>query len=310
MPFSHDAARRERAIYRITLVGSVCNLLLTVFKFVAGIAGHSAAMLADAVHSLTDLVSDFIVLVMVHIAGLPQDCNHEYGHGKFESLATVAIGLLLLAAGLGIGWQGTVAVWQYAHGQALSTPEPVALWAALVSIAVKEALYWYTIAGGRRYRSHAVEANAWHHRSDALSSVGTALGVGGALLLGPAWAVLDPLAALVVCIFIVRAAIALMIPAFNELLDRSLPEAEEQFIRQTILAEPGVSDPHHLRTRSIGHYCAIEVHLRMEGSTTIDEAHRAVSRIEARLRLHFGPTTIINTHIEPVKHPEAAVQVD
>lgn len=298
---------RQRAIYRVTIVGSVCNLLLMLAKLVAGIVGNSAAMVADGIHSLSDLATDFMVLVFVRIAGKPHDRGHEYGHGRYETLATAIIGLLLLVVGLMLCWHGIGTIYHFCRGEALAAPSAIALWAALISIVVKEGLYRYTARCGRRHQSPATVANAWHHRSDALSSIGTALGVGGAIVLGEGWSVLDPIAAVVVSIFIMRVSIQLMYPSINELVDSALPEADEQFIIDTILAQPGVSDPHHLRTRTISHTRAIEVHFRMDGSTPLLAAHDAASSIERALRAHFGPTTIISTHVEPLKTPGEAV---
>ncbi len=298
---SPEEKQRERDICRVTLVGSVCNLLLTLFKFFAGLVGHSAAMLADATHSLSDLVTDFLVLVFVRLAGRPQDKRHEYGHGKFETMATAAIGFLLLLVGVWICWNGLSAIYDCVRGIPLPTPAPVALVAALVSVLSKELLYHYTVIVGRRCHSSATVANAWHHRSDAFSSVGTALGVGGAVFLGPQWHVLDPVAAVVVSVFIIKVSVRLMRPSVGELLDGALPDADEQFIIDCILEQPGVSDPHNLRTRAIGSYCSIDVHFRMSGDTPLSEAHRAASEIEARLRRHFGRAAIINTHVEPLK---------
>lgn len=292
---------REKRIYRVTVIGSIGNLCLLLFKFFAGIVGGSAAMVADAVHSLSDFATDIVVLLFVRIAGRPSDECHDFGHGKYETLGTTVIGMMLLVVGAGIFWSGCTAVYDFLQGRALERPGYIALVAALLSIVVKEVLYRYTVTVGRRLRSSVVVANAWHHRSDAFSSIGTAAGIGGAVLLGPAWHVLDPLAAIVVSVFIIRAGLSQLIPCVDELLEKSLPEQDERFIRETILAHPGVSDPHNLRTRRIGTYCAIEVHFRMNGSTTIDEAHAATRTIEDRLRRHFGPETIINTHVEPVK---------
>ena len=199
-----EEAVREAGIYRVTLVGSVVNLLLLVFKFVAGILGHSAAMLADAVHSLSDFVTDIIVIVFVRISSKPEDEGHDYGHGKYETLATAIIGLILLFVGFGILWNGATSIWDFWQGGELKEPGMLALWAALVSILFKELLYQYTVLKGRRLNSQAVVANAWHHRSDALSSIGTAVGIGGAILLGEQWLVLDPLAAVVVSLFIMK----------------------------------------------------------------------------------------------------------
>lgn len=296
-----EEAVREAGIYRVTLVGSVVNLLLLVFKFVAGILGHSAAMLADAVHSLSDFVTDIIVIVFVRISSKPEDEGHDYGHGKYETLATAIIGLILLFVGFGILWNGATSIWDFWQGGELKEPGMLALWAALVSILFKELLYQYTVLKGRRLNSQAVVANAWHHRSDALSSIGTAVGIGGAILLGEQWLVLDPLAAVVVSLFIMKVAIQLLVPCVEELLEKSLPAEVEEKIKQEILAFPGVTSPHHLRTRRIGSSYAIEVHIRMDGQITLEEAHHTTTAIENRLKSEFGSRTYINIHVEPVK---------
>lgn len=296
-----EEAAREAGIYRVTLVGSVVNLLLLVFKFVAGILGHSAAMMADAVHSLSDFVTDIIVIVFVRISSKPEDEGHDYGHGKYETLATAIIGLILLFVGFGILWNGATSIWDFWQGGELKEPGMLALWAALVSIVFKELLYQYTVFKGRRLNSQAVVANAWHHRSDALSSIGTAIGIGGAILLGEHWLILDPLAAVVVSFFIMKVAIQLLIPCVEELLEKSLPAEVEEKIKQEILSFPGVTSPHHLRTRRIGSSYAIEVHIRMNGKITLEEAHRTATAIENRLKGEFGSRTYINIHVEPEK---------
>lgn len=296
-----EEAVREAGIYRVTLVGSVVNLLLFVFKFVAGILGHSAAMLADAVHSLSDFVTDIIVIVFVRISSKPEDEGHDYGHGKYETLATAIIGLILLFVGFGILWNGATSIWDFWQGGELKEPGMLALWAALVSILFKELLYQYTVLKGRRLNSQAVVANAWHHRSDALSSIGTAVGIGGAILLGEQWLILDPLAAVVVSLFIMKVAIQLLVPCVEELLEKSLPAEVEEKIKQEVLAFPGVTSPHHLRTRRIGSSYAIEVHIRMDGQITLEEAHHTATAIENRLKSEFGSRTYINIHVEPVK---------
>lgn len=293
--------QRERGIFRVTLWGSLVNFMLLVFKFAAGILGNSAAMLADAVHSLSDFITDLIVILFVRLSGKPCDTNHDYGHGKYETLATALIGVMLLLVGVGIFWSGAEKIGQYLCGKPLEAPDSIALIAAALSVVAKEALYHWTVARGRALQSQAVVANAWHHRSDALSSIGTLVGIGGAILLGDRWRVLDPLAAVVVSFFIVKVAIQLFVPSMEELLEKSLPADEERFIVETILQQPGVSDPHNLRTRHIGNYSAIEVHFRMDGSTSLNEAHRATREIEDRLRQKFGNRTFITTHVEPLK---------
>ena len=258
-------------------------------------------MLADAVHSLSDFVTDIIVIVFVRISSKPEDEGHDYGHGKYETLATAIIGLILLFVGFGILWNGATSIWDFWQGGELKEPGMLALWAALVSILFKELLYQYTVLKGRRLNSQAVVANAWHHRSDALSSIGTAVGIGGAILLGEQWLVLDPLAAVVVSLFIMKVAIQLLVPCVEELLEKSLPAEVEEKIKQEILAFPGVTSPHHLRTRRIGSSYAIEVHIRMDGQITLEEAHHTATAIENRLKSEFGNRTYINIHVEPVK---------
>lgn len=296
-----EKSSREKGIYKVTIVGSIVNFLLLVFKFFAGIAGHSAAMLADAVHSLSDFITDIVVIVFVLIAGKPEDKGHDYGHGKYETLATAIIGLLLLCVGFGIFWNGASSIYTFLRGGQLESPGVVALVAALVSIVSKEILYQYTVIQGKKLNSQAVIANAWHHRSDALSSIGTAIGIGGAILLGDHWRVLDPVAAVVVSFFIMKVSVRLLIPCVDELLEKSLPEDVEKEIEQTVLSFPGVSQPHHLRTRRIGNYYAIELHVRMDGKITLEEAHSTATAIENKLKEMFGKGTHVGIHVEPTK---------
>ena len=293
-----EKSSREKGIYKVTIVGSIVNFLLLVFKFFAGIAGHSAAMLADAVHSISDFITD---IVFVRIAGKPEDKGHDYGHGKYETLATAIIGLLLLCVGFGIFWNGASSIYTFLRGGQLESPGVVALVAALVSIVSKEILYQYTVIQGKKLNSQAVIANAWHHRSDALSSIGTAIGIGGAILLGDHWRVLDPVAAVVVSFFIMKVSVRLLIPCVDELLEKSLPEDVEKEIEQTVLSFPGVSQPHHLRTRRIGNYYAIELHVRMDGKITLEEAHSTATAIENKLKEMFGKGTHVGIHVEPTK---------
>ncbi len=292
---------REKQIFKVTLVGSIVNLLLVVFKFIAGIVGHSAAMIADAVHSLSDFITDIIVIVFVTISGKPEDEDHDYGHGKYETLATAVIGIVLFMVGVGILINGIEAIVDAINGESLQAPSALALVAAVVSIVVKELLYHYTVRYGKKLHSSSVVANAWHHRSDALSSIGTAVGIGGAILLGEQWRILDPIAAVVVSLFIIKVAIELIKPCIDELVERSLPKQVEDKIVNLILQSPQVSSPHHLRTRRIGSCIAIEVHIRMDGQTPLSEAHQVASDIERRLKAEFGENTHIGIHMEPTK---------
>lgn len=292
---------REKEIYKVTLVGSVANILLTALKFVAGVVGHSAAMTADAVHSLSDLLTDAVVLVFVRISAKPEDRSHDYGHGKYETLATTIIGIALAAVAIGIGAKAIAALLFWWRGGTLEAPGMLALWAAVVSILLKELVYQYTVRRGRSLNSPAVEANAWHHRSDALSSVGTLVGIGGAILLGNRWTMLDPLASLVVAFFILRVAWKLMHQGLNELLEASLPEEVEKEILDIVSSFPDVHDPHHLRTRRIGSRYAIELHIRMDGALPLATAHARTCEIEKKLKEHFGTDAHITLHVEPIK---------
>ena len=287
---------------RITFVGSVGNLILLLFKFVAGIWGHSSAMLADAVHSLSDFVTDVVVIVFVNISSKPKDAGHDYGHGKYETLATSIIGLALLVVGVSLFWDSLHKVFDYwVLGEPLESPGWIALMAALVSILIKELLFQITYRVGKRQNSQAVIANAWHHRSDALSSIGTTLGIGGAILLGPDWHVLDPLAAMVVSVFIVKVSLELMIPAINDLLEQSLPKEVENEILSIISENPKVKEPHNLRTRRIGNDFAIEVHIRADGDMSVREAHALTKEIERKLYQKYGNTTHVVIHVEPFR---------
>lgn len=290
---------REKEIFKVTLVGSAANVLLTVFKFIAGVVGHSAAMTADAVHSLSDLLTDAVVLVFVRISGKPEDCGHDYGHGKYETLATTFIGIALVIVAAGIGYKATTALFYWWQGGTLEAPGMVALWAAVVSIVLKELVYQYTIHCGRNLNSPAVEANAWHHRSDALSSLGTLVGIGGAILIGNRWTVLDPLASLVVTFFILRVAWKLLRQGIDELMEASLPEDVENEILSIVTSFPDVQDPHHLRTRRIGNRYAIELHIRMDGNLSLNTAHTRTYEIEQALKKRFGSATHITIHVEP-----------
>jgi len=292
---------REKEIYKVTLVGSAGNVLLVIVKFIAGILGHSSAMIADAVHSLSDFLTDVVVIAFVGVSARPQDTSHDYGHGKFETLATLFISLALAGAAIGIIVSGALKFASWLDGEELPAPGKLALWVALLSIAVKELMFQYTARSGRKLESSALTANAWHHRSDALSSVGTAIGIGGAVLLGGRWTVLDPLASIVVGAMLLGVAWKILRPSMGELTDESLPAATEDEIMDILQSAPGVSKPHNLRTRRIGNRVAIEAHIRLDGAMTLREAHDRTSEIERRLKERFGSEALITLHMEPEK---------
>ena len=282
-------------------MGSAGNAALLTFKFIAGVLGNSSAMIADAVHSLSDFVTDLLVLVFVSISAKPQDQSHDYGHGKFETIASFLIGLALVAAATGIVVSGVLKFLTWLDGAQLEAPGWIALWAALLSIAIKEMLYQYTARKGRQLDSQVMIANAWHHRSDALSSIGAALGIGLAILLGRRWTVLDPLASIVVGLMLVKVAYELLKTSINELTESSLPADTEQEIMQIIQSFDDVRQPHNLRTRRIGNRIAIEAHVRMDGRLPLSTVHERATTIERKLKERFGAHTHVTLHMEPIK---------
>lgn len=290
---------REKEIYTVTLTGSAVNVILIVLKFIAGIVGKSSAMVADAVHSLSDFISDAIILVFVKIAGKPKDKTHDYGHGKFETLATVIIGLLLIGAGIGLMIGGIESVIHSLNGNSLERPTMLALIVAIVSILSKEWLYHYTIKAGKKLDSQAVVANAWHHRSDSISSLGTLIGISGAMFLGNRWRILDPIAAIVVSFLIIKSGYDIAKPCISELLEASLPDEKENEIIKLVMSVPGIKFVHNLRTRRIGNGIAVDLHAKMDGSLTLTEAHEKATAAENEIKRAFGDNSIINIHMEP-----------
>jgi len=246
-------------------------------------------------------MTDAVIIVFVRISNKPKDKNHYYGHSKFETFATLIIGIVLLAVGLGIAWSGAEKILSVIRGENLPSPGIIAFYAAIISIVSKEILYRYTVISGRKLNSDATIANAWHHRSDALSSIGTAAGIGGAILLGEKWTILDPLAALIVSIFIVRVALKLMKPCMDELMEKSLSDEVENEIITIVQSFDKVSDLHNLYTRKLGNNCAIEFHIRMDGQISLAETHEKITEIEHRLKERFGQRTHVIIHTEPIK---------
>ena len=293
--------QRTQQIYRVTLLGMFVNMVLFAFKLVAGIVGRSGAMIADAVHSASDFATDIVVLGFVRISSKPRDDDHKWGHGKYETLASLIIGVGLFAVGVDLLMDSALKIKAVAGGEILPRPGAIAIVAAAVSIVVKEALYQYTAHRGKALESPSVVANAWHHRSDALSSIGALVGIGLAYFLGEKWCIADPIAAIVVAALIIKVAIDLCSTALAELLEKSLPRATEEEIISIISATPNVYKPHNLRTRRIGSNIAIEVHIRVDGAMTVQDSHEISREIEHSLRARFGEQTAVAIHIEPLK---------
>ncbi len=284
---------------KVTWVGLFVNIVLTGFKLIAGIFGKSSAMIADAFHSLSDFATDIVVLLGFKFIEKPADKSHAYGHGKAETISSVVIGLALFAVGFRIFGVGAHSVYHIFHGESIPEPGWIAFYAAVVSVVVKEWLYRYSIGIGRAINSSAVVANAWHHRSDAFSSIGTMLGIGGAILLGEKWHVLDPIAAIVVSFFIIRTAVDISLGGFNELMEASLSDEVEQGILITVGNVPGVISPHSLKTRRIGNYVAVDLHITVDKKLNIVSAHDIATECEDEIKARLGEETFVSIHVEP-----------
>ncbi len=290
---------RERKAARVTWVGFFINLILSAAKVAAGIVGRSSAMIADGIHSLSDFVTDLIVIVFIKISSKHEDSGHPYGHGKFETFATMLISFALFIVAIGIFYSGSVKIYEVLNGRIIERPTYPALIMAAVSIIVKEGLYWYTIIVGRKIDSPAVIANGWHHRSDAFSSIGTLIGISGAMFLGERWRILDPITSVIVGIFIVAVACKLARPSIQELLEVSLPKEIEAAIKEQVKETPGVKAFHHLRTRKNGNSFIIDMHIKVDPGSSIVEAHDIATHVEENLKTAFGRQTQVNIHIEP-----------
>lgn len=290
---------REHTISKVTVYGALANLGLSALKMIAGLVGKSSAMVADAVHSLSDMVSDLVILVMVKLSAKERDKSHDYGHGKYETLATLFVSLLLVVVGARILAESFGRIRAVMAGTEIETPKLIALWAALVSILVKEGLYQWTARVGRRVNSQAMVANAWHHRSDALSSVGAALGISGAIFIGGKWAILDPIVGCVISIVILVVAVKMVVPALGELAEASLPDEVEDRILQIIESVPGVGNAHELKTRKTGPDIVVDAHIVVDPEMTVLAAHGITELVENALRDEFGKGTQVSIHVEP-----------
>lgn len=275
------------------------NLTLTAGKIAAGILGRSAAMVADGIHSLSDLLSDFVVLAFTRISSKGKDRDHSFGHGKYETLATLIVSVILVSVGANMMSSGVKAIVAVFNGEILPKPGSIALIAAIVSIAIKEILYHATIRVGKKTGSTVVIANAWHHRSDALSSIGSLIGIGGAILLGDKWTMLDPLASCIISIAIITVAVKMAMPSLAELLETSLPEEIVKEIETTTASVKGVNNVHELKTRRNGMSFIIDSHIVVDPDISVVEAHDIATAVEDALRTRYGQETQLSIHVEP-----------
>jgi len=290
---------RTATANRVTWIGFFANFFLTLFKLAAGIFGRSGAMIADAVHSLSDFGTDIVVLTSFRYVGKPADRDHDYGHGKYETLATAIVGGALLLVGAELLRSGLFRVWGVMGGEKLDKPGFIALAAAVLSIVVKEWMFRYTRKVGKKINSPAVMANAWHHRSDSLSSIGAMMGIGGAIALGEKWRVLDPVAAVIVSLFIVKVAFGILAGSIRELAEASLGDEVKDEILRIAASMEAVEHPHNLRTRRIGSDIAMDLHIRVPADMKVVDAHAVATELEEKIYERFGESTFVSIHVEP-----------
>jgi len=286
-------------IRKVALIGSGLNLILSILKIGGGILGKSRALIADGFHSLSDFSTDIAVIIGTSAASKPKDKTHDYGHGKYETLSTFVIGIFLGVFGFFIAKNGVETIIRTIGGEAIPRPNIITVVISIFSIVSKELLYRYTIKKGTELNSSALKANAFHHRTDAFSSVGTTLGITGAIVLGRHWVILDPATAIGVGILLVFAALRIIIKAVNELMESSLCDESENEIISIIEKVPGVHEPHNLKTRKIGNLIAIDVHIRINKTFTIEKGHGIATNVETAIRDRFGSDTLVNVHMEP-----------
>lgn len=291
--------QREKEIRHVTVLGAVVNVVLTIGKIVAGVVGRSAAMVADGIHSLSDLLSDVVVIVFTRLSSKGKDKEHSFGHGKFETLATLIISVILVAVGTSLMSSGVKSIIDVLGGGVIPGPSYIALVAAAVSIVSKEWIYRVTVKVGKRVGSTVVIANAWHHRSDALSSIGSLVGIGGAILLGDKWTLLDPLASCVISVAIIVVAVKMALPSLAELLETALPPEVEEEIVSIASAVEGVRDVHELKTRRNGMSYIIDAHIVVSPDISIVEAHEIATAVEEALCARYGRETQLSIHVEP-----------
>lgn len=288
-------SKNEQISMRVSRNTIIGNIALFLFKLYAGIAANSGAMVSDAIHSASDVVSTIIVMIGVKASGKEADKKHPYGHERMECIAAIILAAILCVTGIGIGYAGITKITGQDYGD-LTIPGSLALVAAVISLVVKEGMYWYTRGAAKIINSGALMADAWHHRSDALSSIGSFIGILGARLGAP---ILDPIASVVICIFIIKAAVDIFIDSARKLTDEACDEETEQKIRLLVLEQDGVLGIDQLRTRKFGNKIYIDVEIRADGTSTVSQAHAVAQQIHDTLETSITEVKHCMVHINP-----------
>ena len=287
---------KQKISMRVSGVSITVNLVLSLFKLLAGILAHSGAMLSDAVHSASDVISTIVVIIGVKLSGKKSDAEHQYGHERLECVSAIILAGLLFATGVGIGMSGIKSILAGSKGQKIMEPGLLALIAAVVSIVTKEWMFWYTRAAAKKISSGALMADAWHHRSDALSSVGSFVGILGARLGCP---IMDPIASVVICIFILKAAIDIFKDAIDRMVDHSCDEETEDKMRQAVLEVPGVKGVDVLQTRLFGSKIYVDLEISADGQQSLNDAHAIAERVHHMIENTFQDVKHCMVHVNP-----------
>ncbi len=288
--------QEKKTAMRVSAVTIVWNVILSIFKLIAGIVGHSGAMISDAVHSASDVFSTIIVILGINIASKQSDDDHQYGHDRLECVAAILLAVVLFATGIGIGIGGINKIIEGTAGKD-EIPGMIALIAAVASIVVKEGMFWYTRSAAKKINSGALMADAWHHRSDALSSVGALIGIGGARLGFP---VLDPIASVIICVFIVKAAYDIFKDAIDKMVDKSCDEETEEKMRRLIEEQQGVLKVDVLRTRLFGAKMYVDIEIAADGNITLREGHEIAQGVHDKVEEEFPLVKHCMVHVNPL----------
>ena len=292
-----------RSGMNVTITGMIVNAVLIILKLIGGIIGTSTAMIADALHSLSDFITDFGVLFGLRFLSKPADTSHPYGHGRLETVVSLVMGIIIVLTGLGILRNAGMSIFAAVKGDFPTMPGYIALAMGVFSIVSKEALFQYTNIIAKKTGSATLRANAWHHRTDALSSVATVIGIGGAILLGSNWTVLDPVAAVLVSLLVMKVGWGIGWNAIRELSDEALSNERCQKLGEALLCVEGVQSFHHLRTRSLGRYATVDAHIQVDPELTVRESHAIATKAEEAVRDTLGNAAFVTIHVEPGKHP-------
>lgn len=286
----------EKIAMRVSRNSIYGNLLISIAKFLAGVIGHSSAMISDAIHSASDVFSTIVVMIGVKIGGKESDKNHQYGHERLESVASLILALTLAVTGCGIGYGGLKTIIAGSEGASIQVPTALPLAAAILSIVAKEGMYWYTMRAAVQINSGALKADAWHHRSDALSSVGSLVGIGGAMLGYP---ILDPIASVIICVFILKAAFDIFRDAIGKMTDEACDDRMVETVKALVVRQQGVLALDDIKTRMFGNKAYVDIEIAVDGNLLLKEAHNIAEKVHDEVEHNFPEVKHCMVHVNP-----------